>query len=234
MAVYNRENKYINLLVQKPHSVKELSEKLFVSEPTVRRDIVFLQKKELLTCKRGIVTLKTNAPDQRIPLFIRHMEQNEEKQIIARKAVKYIKEGYVIMLDASTTALHIIPYLTDFKNILVITNGAKTALESASMGIRTICTGGEMALDSLCYVGTDAESIIKKYNADIAFFSCRGITEDGLATDNSILENSIRRIMIKNSKKSYLLCDETKFNNKYLNTLCDIKEITGVITNRAK
>ena len=138
------------------------------------------------------------------------------------------------MLDASTTAFHIIPYMTDFKKILVITNGAKTALESASMGIRTICRGGEMALDSFCYVGTDAESIIKKYNADIAFFSCRGITEDGLATDNSILENSIRRIMIKNSKKSYLLCDETKFNNKYLNTLCDIKEITGVITNRAK
>ena len=234
MAVYNRENKYINLLAQKPHSVKELSEKLFVSEPTVRRDIAFLQKKELLTCKRGIVTLKTNSPDQRIPLFIRHMEQNEEKQIIARKAVKYIKEGYVIMLDASTTAFQIIPYLTDFKNILVITNGAKTALESASMGIKTICTGGEIMPESFCYVGTDAESILKKYNADIAFFSCRGLSEDGIATDNSILENSIRRIMIKNSKESYLLCDETKFNNKYLNTLCDIKEITDVITNRAK
>ena len=230
MAVYNRENKYINLLAQKPHSVKELSEKLFVSEPTVRRDIVFLQKKELLTCKRGIVTLKTNSPDQRIPLFIRHMEQNEEKQIIARKAVKYIKEGYVIMLDASTTAFQIIPYLTDFKNILVITNGAKTALESASMGIRTICTGGEMALDSFCYVGTDAEDMLKRYNANIAFFSCRGLSEDGFATDNSILENSIRKIMIKNSKSSYLLCDKSKFGKKYLNTLCDINDITGIIS----
>ena len=234
MAVYNRENKYINLLAQKPHSVKELSEKLFVSEPTVRRDIVFLQKKELLTCKRGIVTLKTNSPDQRIPLFIRHMEHNEEKRIIARKASEHIKDGYVIMLDASTTAFHLLPYLTEFKNILVITNGAKTALESASMGIKTICTGGEIMPESFCYVGTDAESILKKYNADIAFFSCRGLSEDGIATDNSILENSIRRIMIKNSKESYLLCDETKFNNKYLNTLCDIKEITDVITNRAK
>jgi len=234
MSLYNRENQYINLLAQKPHSVKELSEKLFISEPTVRRDIALLQEKELLTCKRGIVTLKTNSPDQRIPLFIRHLEQNEEKQIIARKALEHIKDGYVIMLDASTTAFHLLPYLTEFKNILVITNGAKTALESASMGIRTICTGGEMALDSFCYVGTDAESILKRYNADIAFFSCRGITEDGIATDNSILENSIRRIMIKNSKESYLLCDETKFKNKYLNTLCDIKEITDVITNRAK
>ena len=75
-------------------------------------------------------------------------------------------------------------------------------------------------------------ALAKKYNADIAFFSCRGLSEDGIATDNSILENSIRRIMIKNAKESYLLCDNTKFKKKYLNTLCNIKEISGIITNK--
>lgn len=229
MSIYNRENQYINLLAQKPHSVKELSEKLFVSEPTVRRDITLLQKKEILTCKRGIVSLKTNSPDQRIPLFIRHLEQNEEKQIIARKALEHIKDGYVIMLDASTTAFHLLPHLTEFKNILVITNGAKTALESASMGIRTICTGGEMTLESFSYIGPDAESVLMKYNADIAFFSCRGIN-DGFATDNSIMENNLRRIMIKNSKRKFLLCDKSKFNKTYLNTLCSIDDIDGLIS----
>lgn len=229
MSIYNRENQYINLLAQKPHSVKELSEKLFISEPTVRRDLILLQKKELLICKRGVVTLKTNSPDQRIPLFIRHLEQNEAKQIIARKATSHIKNGYVIMLDASTTAFHLLPYLTEFKNILVITNGAKTALESASMGIRTICTGGEMTLESFSYIGPDAESVLTKYNADISFFSCRGINDNGIATDNSIMENNLRRIMVKNSKRKFLLCDKSKFNKTYLNTLCNIKDIDGLI-----
>ena len=230
MATYNRENQYISLLAQKPHSVKELSEKLFISEPTVRRDIIILQKKELLTCKRGIVTLKINSPDQRIPLFIRHLEQNEEKQVIAKKAIEQIKDGNVIMLDASTTVFHMLPYLIDFKNILVITNGAKTALEAASMGIRTICTGGEMTLESFSYIGPDAESVLKNYNADVAFFSCRGIAE-GIATDNSIMENNIRKIMIKNSKKKFLLCDKSKLDKIYLNTLCKIDDIDGLITN---
>ena len=232
MSVYTRENQYINLLVQKPYSVKELSEKLFVSEPTVRRDIALLREKELLICKRGIVSLKTNSPDQRIPLFIRHLEQNEEKRAIARKAAHYIKDGYVIMLDASTTAFHLLPHLTDFKNILVITNGAKTALETASMGIRTICTGGELMTESFCYVGTDAESVLKNYNADVAFFSCRGISENNIATDNSILENAMRKIMIKNSKKSYLLCDSSKFGKTYLNTLCNVEDLNGLITEK--
>lgn len=230
MSVYNRENQYISLLAVKPHTVRELSEKLFVSEPTVRRDIILLQKKELLTCKRGLVTLKTNSPDKRIPLFIRHLEQNEEKKIIARKAVSNIKDGNTIMLDASTTALHLLPYLVEFKNILVITNGAKTALESASMGIKTICTGGEITLESFSYIGTDAQNTLNNYYSDISFFSCRGLTEDGIATDNSILENSMRKIMIKNSKRSFLLCDKSKFGNKYLNYLCNTNELTGVIS----
>ena len=232
MSVYNRENQYISLLAQKPHSIKELAEKLFISEPTVRRDIIVLKEKGLVTSQKGIVALKTNSPDQRIPLFIRHLEQNEKKQSIARKALRHIKDGDVIMLDASTTAFHLLAHLTEFKNILVITNGAKTALEAASMGIRTICTGGELMYDSFCYVGTDAESVLRNYNADVAFFSCRGISDGGIASDNSILENSIRKIMIKNSKKSYLLCDSSKLGKTYLNTLCNVKELNGVISDK--
>lgn len=231
MSIYNREEKYIALLSEKSHTVKELSDKLFISEPTVRRDIIILKKKDIITSKRGVVSLKSNSPDKRIPLFIRDMEHNEEKKEIALKAISLIKDGFVIMIDASTTAYFILPYLNQFKNILVITNGAKTALEAASMGIRTICTGGEITLESFSYVGTDAENILSKYNADIAFFSCRGLTEDGIATDNSILENSIRRIMIKNSEKSVLLCDKSKLGKRYLNTLCNINEIDLVLTN---
>lgn len=232
MSVYNRENQYISLLAQKPHSIKELAEKLFISEPTVRRDIIVLKEKGLVTSQKGIVALKTNSPDQRIPLFIRHLEQNEKKQSIARKALRHIKDGDVIMLDASTTAFHLLAHLTEFKNVLVITNGAKTALEAASMGIRTICTGGELMYDSFCYVGTDAESVLRNYNADVAFFSCRGISDGGIASDNSILENSMRRIMIKNSEKSYLLCDSSKLGKTYLNTLCNVKDLAGLITEK--
>lgn len=230
MSLYNRENQYINLLAQGPATVKELSEKLFISEPTVRRDIILLQQKELITRNRGIVTLKTHSPDQRIPLFIRQLEQNEEKKTIAIKATSKIKDGDVIMLDASTTAFYILPLLTSFKKILIITNGAKTALEAVSMGIRTICTGGEMTLESFSYIGPDAEATLNRYNADIAFFSCRGISDSGVATDNSIMENNMRRIMIKNSKESYILCDKSKFSKTYLNTLCKVEEISGLIS----
>ncbi len=231
MSIYNRENEYIKLLAERKRTVRELSQTLFISEPTVRRDLNALKEKELVTCHRGIVQLKVKYADQRIPLFIRDLEFNDAKKEIALKAINHIKDGNVIMLDASTTAYHLLPHLVAFKNILLITNGAKTALEAASMGIKTICTGGEMTPESFSYVGCDAEKMLSRYNSDIAFFSCRGLSDDGIITDNSILENAIRRIMIKNSKKSFLLCDKNKFGQKYLNTLCHSDDIDGIISN---
>lgn len=231
MSIYNREQQYIDFLSEREHTVSELANKLFISEPTVRRDIQALEKRDIITRKRGRITLKTHSADKRIPLFIRDMEQQDEKREMAIKAASYIKDGDVIMLDASTSAFFLLPHLSSFKNIMIITNGAKTAIEAAAMGIRTICTGGEMTLESFSYIGTDAENILKRYNADIAFFSCRGLDSDGIISDNSILENSMRRIMIKNSKKCFLLCDKSKFGKKYLNTLCTVKDITDVISN---
>jgi len=230
MATYERENQYIHLLSQRDHTVKELASILFISEPTVRRDIAAMKSKELVLCTRGLVTLKTNSPDKRIPMFIRDLENQEPKQKIAQKAASRIRDGYVIMLDASTTAYCLLPYLSQFQNLFVITSGAKTAIALASMGIRTLCIGGEMAVESFSYVGPDAERTLQSYNADIAFFSCRGLTEDGLATDNSIQENAIRRIMIQNAAQSWLLCDSSKLGQRYLNTLCHTNGIAGIIT----
>lgn len=230
MSLYNREDEYIKLLSVRDHSVKELSEKLFISEPTVRRDIVIMKEKNLVSSKRGVVHLEAGSPDRRIPMFIRDLENRDQKMIIAKKAAEHIRDGNVIMLDASTSAYCLLSYLGEFKNLFVITSGAKTAITLATMGIRTLCIGGEMAIESFSFIGTDAEETLSKYNADIAFVSCRGLSDDGNATDTSINENSIRKIMIKNSAKSYLLCDKSKMGNKYLNTLCNVKELDGVIT----
>ena len=47
MSIHERENKYINLLSERNYTVKELSNALFISEPTVRRDVNEMIKKEI-------------------------------------------------------------------------------------------------------------------------------------------------------------------------------------------
>lgn len=230
MSLYHREEQYIQILGEGGRTVRELAEKLFISQPTVRRDITQMKMKEIVLCKRGFVTLAAKSPDKRIPLFIRDSENKEAKIAIARKALKHVKDGDAIMLDASTTAFHLLPYLAELRNILVITNGVKTVLEAAALGIRAICTGGEMTQESYSFVGTDAETTLRKYNADVAFFSCRGLDEEGLVTDNSIRENAMRTIMMQRARKVYLLCDRSKLGRRCLHTLCTTDNLNGVIT----
>jgi len=88
MPIYEREKNYISLLAEREYTISELSKILFVSEPTVRRDVLSMKKDELVECVRGRVRLKTNSPDKRIPLFVRDFRNNEQKQKIAEKAAK--------------------------------------------------------------------------------------------------------------------------------------------------
>ncbi len=231
MSSYKRENDYIRLLSERDHTVQELASKLFISEPTVRRDIIELKQKDLLICKRGLVTLKTNSPDKRIPRFIRDLEHNEEKKQIAIKAASLIKDGYAIMLDASTTTDYLLPHLTQFKNLFVITNGAQSAIALATMGIRTLCVGGEMTLDTLSYVGTDAERTLQNYNADIAFISCRGIDPEVGITESNETEAQLKRVYIQNAKRVILLCDGTKIGQRFFCKVAPIESVWKIITN---
>ena len=58
MSFVEREDDYIKLLAERAHTVKELSDKLFISEPTVRRDVIMLKKKDLVSSQAGTVKLK--------------------------------------------------------------------------------------------------------------------------------------------------------------------------------
>lgn len=230
MPFYERQEMILNALLESDHiTTQELSAKLFVSVPTLRRDLMKLEQMGKIIRTHGGARLIKKSADEKIPIFLREKEQNDAKEIMAQKAVEFVRDGDIIMLDGSTSAYTIIPYLADFKNLIVITSSAKSSFLLGRMGINTICTGGKMITRSLSYIGEDAENTVKRYNADIVFFSCRGLSMDGKLTDNSIEENSLRRIMLRHAKKSVFLCDSTKVGHTYLNNLCHLSEVDEII-----
>ena len=147
-------------------------------------------------------------------------------------ASQYIKDGMVIMLDGSTSAYHLVPYLSRFKDIIVITSGAKTAVALAEMHIPVFSTGGKMRTRSFSYIGKEAEDAVSRYNADIMFFSCHGLSEDGRMTDPSVEECHLRQVMMQKSQKKYLLCDSSKFNKVYFYDMGSIEQLNGIISDQ--
>ncbi len=209
-------------------TVHFLAKELFVSEPTVRRDLKKMEQQGIIKHTFGGAVL-SELLNKEIPLSMREHENMSAKDYIAKEAVKFIRDGQVIFLDASSTVFRIVKYLAPFSNITVITNSPKASLKLAELKIKSFCTGGLLLENSIAYVGTYAENFIKNFNADIFFFSSRGITANGVITDSSIEESDLRRTMLLNSKKSIFLCTSDKIGKQFFYNLTDISEIDRVI-----
>ena len=227
-----REKQILEILLkEKKVSVQQLAKALFISEPSVRRDLQSLEKKNLIKRIHGGAVIEDTAVSKnKIPFLIREYEQSSAKLIIAQKAVELVKDNDVIFLDASTSAFRLIPFLASKSNITVVTNGAKALTTLAEYGINTISTGGRLVNSCLALVGEEAYKTIESINANIAFFSCRGLSDDGYLTDIAPEENFVRQKMIRNSEHSYLLCAQEKIGKKYYHNLCHKNDIDGIIS----
>ncbi len=233
MLISERQQNIVELLRNNPAiTVAKLAATLHVSEPTIRRDFTELAQKGFITKFHGGARLNYKArPDSDIPFILRENEKSIAKSEICHMATSHIRNGMVLMLDSSSTVFHIVPYLAKFRDLIVITNGARTAVSLAEQNIRTFCTGGEMILNSFSYVGKEAEEYVRIFNADLLFFSCRGLTEDGKMTDVSAEEMNVRKAMIEQSKRKILLCDDTKIGNSYFYNLGNAHDIDAIISN---
>lgn len=230
--MYNleRQEQILSILEKrKSISVKLLAQLLYVSEPTVRRDLENLQQQGKVQRTHGGVVLR-KVSDTEIPLMYREDQNNDAKKTIAEKAVKHIRDGDVIFLDASSTVSYLIPHLKKFRDLLVVTNSPKTSIRLGEHNIKNYCTGGQLLMHSVAYVGSETENFISKINADLFFFSSRGYTEEGRITDSSESEAAVKKAMLQNAEKSYYLCDSSKRNKKYAFNVCTTKELAGIIT----
>ena len=230
MSYSDREEKILDILFEK-HSIrsKDLASLLYVSVSTLRRDLTKLEKKKLIIKEHGICRLSSKSRDEKFSYNLREQQSSVAKNKIAKEASKFIKDGDNIMMDGSSTAYHIVHFLDQFRDLLVISNSAKVSLALSDTTIRNISTGGKMARDTVSFVGQEAINAIKNYNADILFFSCRGLTEDGYLTDADKEENDVRKEMMKHADKKVALIDSTKIGKKYLYNLCHVSEIDEII-----
>lgn len=208
-------------------SVNELAKRLFVSEATVRRDLTSLEKEGVVRRVYGGAVLVGKNRD--VPLLMRETEALEAKQLIGRLAASLVKENDVIVLDPSSTVYSMIPYLKDFKNVVAITSGLKTAMALGERHIKTYLTGGLMIDNSYSLIGDHAEEMIRSLNADVLFFSCRGVTADGRITDSSVEEAQLSRLMFKHVKRKVFMAAGNKFKRDYFYVMGRVNEMDDVI-----
>ena len=159
----NQEKEILDILQSNQYaSIDELAQALFVSPSTIRRKLNALQQKGLITRTHGGAQI--NDEKNFFPSFTFRVHQNSfEKKKMALAAMKLIENGNLIFLDGTTSAFFIAEYLSDFKNLRVITNGVDTLSLLAKNNVAAypaVVTDG----DSTCpfKVGYTARLFIEK------------------------------------------------------------------------
>ena len=149
---------------------------------------------------------------------------------IALKAVELVDNNSVIMLDASSTSNALIRHLKRFRGLTIITNSALTAGGLQELDARVFVTGGYMPRNSQGFVGNFAENMIRNYYADMLFFTCGGVSLDGVCSDAVCDEMSIRQVMMRHARKRILLCDSSKFGKQHCFNLCTLDDVDELIS----
>lgn len=209
-------------------TVKYIAKAVYASESTVRRQLAELEHMGLVVRSYGGAELKKDSINT--PIEMRLQKNHRQKDAIAKKAAELIKENSTVFIDASSTSLHIAPYLADKKHITIYTYSARLCETLAQYGVNNVyCLGGFYKATSKVFTGEYAVGMAQKVYYDYFFFSSSGFS-DGIISDYSTEETHIRRVVLGNSELKYFLCDSGKFGKRSANILCRETEISGIIS----
>ena len=191
----NERQKEILELVYKngKMTVSQLSQTLFASQMTIRRDLAEMEKGGFLRRYRGGAVPKSNSGE--MPITERILMGRKEKEALAEKCLPLLKNNMTIFIDSSSTCQHIIPHLVKYKNITVITNSISALLTLEKLHIHTIVIGGEYYEQDMCTIGSLAEQNVRNLNVDIAFFTTAAISHDGIISDFDLRQTMVMLVL---------------------------------------
>lgn len=230
MLKNERQNSILEIIKERKYcTVNYLANALFVAPITIRRDLKEMELLGLVTRCFGGATVP-QYENREIPFEVRNKSNFSVKDRLAKEASRLISQGDVIFLDASSTVSHIADYITEEMNITVITNSTFILEKLKEKHIRSYLTGGFTVENSHALVGSIAENTVQGIFANLCFFSAQGIDTDGIISDQSEAESTLRRLMIKNSEKKYFIFDKSKRGKRFAFKIARDVDLTGVIS----
>ena len=222
MQYTERQKRIMDLLRKRSMSVCDIASALSVSEMTVRRDISYLKEMGTVTQFRGGVAIKNFSAFRYFETRVE--EAKDEKILLARKAVQYVKDGMLIFIDNSSTCYYIAPLLENFHNLMVVTNSSKVLSVLGELGIKVKMTSGNYNHRDKCVIGSETEEYIRNYRYDIAFLSASGSDKEIITSMSDALTN-VRRAVIQSAARSYFLMIPSKTNRRSKFVICRTEDV---------
>ncbi|MGI6512582.1 MAG: DeoR/GlpR family DNA-binding transcription regulator [Catenisphaera adipataccumulans] len=220
------------LYTEKKVSISDISERLNISYPTVRKYFNIVAQNDP-NIKKVYGGLEMSEDANKLITYSKRLIKNgEQKKEIATKALKFITERSTILMDSSTTTYELACLMVklDFQ-FTVITNGISTArLLSQNDKITTIVLPGILHKDSNTIIDDFNFDFASHFNIDQYIFSASGLSLDSGFSEYNLQEVSNKRNNVKKAKQCIALIDSSKFCNPSSANFAKLEDVDILIT----
>lgn len=232
-SAYERHQTILDL-VNRYQSIRvgELAEQLDVSESTIRTDLETLDEQGLLRRVRGgAISKQSEATEEKVLFTEKALKNADEKQAISRWAAGMVEDGDVIMLDASSTVLHIAPFLHDRRDLTVFTNGIAVAQALAREPSNTvIIVGGILRSNGNAVTGEISKQLLQDYHVQTAFVSCSSFTPEHGFFETDMREAQMKSLMLQSAQKRVAMLDSSKIGQVGLTSFASLADFDYFVT----
>lgn len=210
--------------------VQELSQRLNVSEVTIRKDLKELEERKLLYRSHGSASQISSLINDR------HIDDKEkvqvnEKNCIGEAASLLLRKNDRIIIASGTTVLVFAQKITMTEPLTVITPSVKVSLTLCyKPNVEIIQLGGSMRKSSATVIGPYAESLLSEMLCDKLFIGVDGIDMDAGLTTSNIGEAHLNQYMLNAAQEVIVLTDSTKFGKRGFGKICSFNRIHHIIT----
>ncbi len=213
-------------------TTEELSKVFGVSTSTIRRDLEYLANKKLvIRIHNGAMV---NSPHAESGFLFNYHKMQQEKRLIAKKAVKLINDYDFIALSGGTTcyilALEILDSTLEGLTILTNSINITTLILESMKDFRVIVAGGIPRKGTYECVGEITLNVIRQFNIDKFFVGVNGISTEGGVSFSNVQEAEVAREIMRHSRKVYIVADHTKFGVTKPARLMELSEAENVVT----
>lgn len=224
----NRSDKILELLTQENKiEVSLLSEKLGVSQVTIRKDLDALENRGIIKREHGFALLCS--PDDINGRIAYHYQ---EKKKIAQKATELVSDGDTIMIEnGSCCALLAEALLSTKKDLTIITNSAFIAERIRSKSnFQIILLGGIYQQDSQVMVGPMVRQCAENFLVDLYFIGTDGYASSVGFTNRDQMRAQAVRDMSRQANQIVVLTESHKFTKHGIVPLNLKEKVKVVIT----
>ena len=210
----------------------ELADQFGVSIETVRRDLVLLEHKGILERVYGGargVPVRSFEP----PVGERQHRELAAKRAMAALVVSMLSPGNTIILDVGTSVAEVARQLPwDFRGRVLTPSLPVAAALDGHEGVEVLVCGGQLRRGDMALSGPQAERFFGDFYVDKAILGSGGIHAVAGLTDYYPAEVAVRQTILEHAAETYVLADATKVGHVALCKVCELRDLTAVVTDR--